>query len=144
MAYNSKHPALLVIDSRERNDGGTLDSFMLRLNPAIADIKGVSLLYASIGNPEDNHSELYWNLRIREFGLPVRCAQAGDDSTFIIPVNSAQGFRTIHKAGTDFSHVTVQQPAQEIQLLHVDLGLPGGYRPGLTNDWFCVLGLTYN
>ena len=69
MAYNSKHPALLVIDSRERNDGGSLDSFMLRLNPAIADIKGVSLLYASIGNPEDNHSELYWNLRIREFGL---------------------------------------------------------------------------
>ena len=143
MAYNSKHPALLVIDSRERA-GGSLDAFIIRLNPAIADIKGVSLLYASIGNPEDDHSELYWNLRIREFGLPVRCADAGDDSTFIIPVNSAQGFRTLHKAGADFSHVSVQQPANEIQTLTVELSLPGGIRPGLTNDWFAVLGLTYN
>ena len=144
MAYNSKHPALLVIDSRERNQGGSLDSFMLRLNPAIADIKGVSLLYASIPNPEDNDSELYWNLRIREFGLPVRCANAGDDTTFVIPVNSAQGFRTLFKSKADFSHVTVQQPAQEIQVLTVDLGLPGGYRPGLTHDWFIIIGLSYN
>ena len=57
----------------------------------------VFLLYASIANPDDEAAELYWGIRIREFGLPIRSAANSDSSTFVIPVNSPMGFRTIHR-----------------------------------------------
>ena len=49
---------MLIIDSRAREPGGSLDAFQIRIAPAIEGIRGVSLLYASLANPEDNEAEL--------------------------------------------------------------------------------------
>ena len=103
----SQRPSMLIIDSRAREPNGSLDAFQIRIQPAIEfDIRGVSLLYASIANPDDEAAELYWGIRKREFGLPIRSAANSDSATFIVPVNSAQGFRTLHRAKSDFSRTS--------------------------------------
>ena len=134
---------MLVVDSRARAPGGSLDSFQIRIAPAIEGVCGVSLLYASLANPDDNEAELYWLIRVREFGLPVRSASGADSGSFVVPVNSAQGFRTLHRSESDFNHIEVQQPANPIYSLTVEVSLPGGGRPNMTDDWFIVIGLSY-
>ena len=66
-----------------------------------------------------------------------------DGATFCIPVNNAQGFRTLHRAESDFEAVALQQPAADIHRLTVDLMLPGGARPSIQEPWFFVLKLEY-
>ena len=144
---------MLIVDSRAREQGGSLDAFQIRISPAIEGITGVSLLYASIANPDDLAAELYWGIRIREFGLPIRSAANSDSATSpsqarrtrtsAIPVNSSQGFRTLHRAESDFSRIEVQQPATPIYSLTVEVSLPGGQRPGLVDEWLLLIGLHY-
>ena len=140
---HSQQPSILVIDSRDAAVQGNYDSFVVTLKPSICGLSSARLLYANIGNPEDNNVDLFWLLRISEFGTPCRTANSQDGSTFVIPVNSAQGFRTLHKAESDFGHITLQQPAADIHRLTVDLMLPGGARPSIQEPWFFVLELKY-
>ena len=139
----SQRPSMLIVDARAREPGGSLDSFQIRIAPAITDIRGVSLLYTSIANPSDGDGEMFWSVRIREFGLPIRSAASSDSSTFVIPVNSPMGFRTIHRAESDFSRIEIQQPATPIYSLTVEITLPGGQRPQLQDEWLLLVGLYY-
>ena len=160
---HSQQPRILIVDSRASpQQGSTItfdveegaindfpapqvsyDSFTVTLKPPICGLRGVRLLYANIGNPEDNNVDLYWLLRISEFGISCRTSTASDGATFVIPVNSAQGFRTLHRAESDFEAVALQQPAADIHRLTVDLLLPGGVRPAIQEPWFFVLELRY-
>ena len=140
---HSQQPSILVIDSRDAAVQGNYDFFVVTLKPSICGLSSVRLLYANIGNPEDNSVDLFWLLRISEFGTPCRTVNSQDGSTFVIPVNSAQGFRTLHKAESDFGHVVLQQPAADIHRLTVDLLLPGRARPSFQELWFFVLELKY-
>ena len=142
---HSQQPRILIVDSRDAAAQGApnYDSFVVTLKPAICGLKGVRLLYANVGNPEDNAVDLYWLLRVGEFGTPARTASGSDGATFVIPVNSAQGFRTLHRAENDFEAIALQQPAADIHRLTVDLMLPGGARPSIQEPWFFVLKLEY-
>jgi hypothetical protein len=143
----SQQPSILVIDSRDAAVQGNYDSFTVVLKPAICGLTSARLLYANIPNPggvaviSDVH--LYWLLRIGEFGTPTRTANNQDGASFVIPVNSAQGFRTLHRAESDFGSVSLQQPAADIHRLTVDLMLPGGTRPSILEPWFFCLELKY-
>ena len=101
---------MLIIDSRARLPGGSIDQFQVHITPAIENVRGVSLLYASLANPDDNEAELYWLVRIREFGLPVRSAANSDSCSFVIPVSSPQGFRSLHAAESAFNRIEIQAP----------------------------------
>ena len=116
---------MLIIDSRAREPGGSLDAFTIRIQPAIENVRGVSLLYASLANPDDNEAEMYWLARIREFGLPVRSSANSDSATFVVPCSSSQGFRSLHAAESAFNRIEIQSPAQPIYSLNVEIGLPG-------------------
>ena len=137
----SQRPSMLVVESRAREPGGSLDSFQIRIQPAIENVRGVSLLYASLANPDDNEAELYWLARIREFGLGVRSAVNIDSSTFVIPVSSAQGFRSLHAAESAFNGIEIQTPAAPIY--NVEIGLPGGGRPNMQDEFVLIIGLNY-
>ncbi len=151
----SQQPSILVIDSRDAAQQGLVnfDSFTVVLKPAICGLTSVRLLYCNIPNVENiganilniEDVHLYWLLRIGEFGTPVRTANIQDGSSFVIPVNSAQGFRTLHRAESDFSHshIVLQQPTADIHRLTVDLMLPGNSRPLISEPWYFVLELKY-
>ena len=139
----SQRPSLLIVDSRARLPGGSLDAFTIRITPAIENVRGVSLLYASLAHPDDSEPEMYWLARIREFGLPVRSASNSDSSTFVIPVSSAQGFRSLRASESAFNRIEIQSPAQPIYSLNVDIGLPGGGRPNMTDEFVLIIGLEY-
>ena len=146
-------PRILIVDARDspqlRESDPTYpgyqdyDTFVVPLRPAISGLRGVRLVYANIGNPEDNAVDLYWLLRVGELGIQCRGANGSDGATFVIPVNSAQGFRTLHRGESDFSHIILQQPASDIHQLSVSLRLPGGGRPLIREPWFFVLELEY-
>ncbi len=142
---NSQQPSILVIDSRDAAAQGlvTFDSFTVVIKPAICGLVSVRLLYANIGNPEDNNVDLYWLLRISEFGTPTRTTNSQDGASFVIPVNSAQGFRTLHRSESDFSSVSLQQPSVDLHRLTVNLMLPGNTRPAIQEPWFFCLELKY-
>ena len=135
---------MLVIDSRMREQGGSLDNFTVRLQLAITDITSIRLLYASIGHPDDLVPELYWLIRVSQFGLGVRIAAGSDSASFIVPTNSAVGFRTLHRSQSDFNHLEVMRPSAAISSFDVSVILPGGGHPGLTDEWMCLIGLEYN
>ena len=149
----SQQPSILVIDSRDAAAQGllTFDSFTVVLKPAICGLVSVRLLYANVPNVENiggnilniGDVHLYWMLRIGEFGTPTRTANNQDGASFVIPVNSAQGFRTLHRAESDFGSVSLQQPAADIHRLTIDLMLPGGTRPSILEPWFFCLELKY-
>ena len=130
---------MLVIDSRMREAGGSLDNFTVRLQPAITDITSIRLLYASIGHPDDLIPELYWLIRVSQFGLGVRSAVGSDSASFIVPTDSVVGFRK-----SDFNHIELIRPAAAISSLDIQVLLPGGGRPGLTDEWMALIGLEYN
>ena len=134
---------MLIVDSRARLPGGSIDQFQVHITPAIENVRGVSLLYASLANPDDTEAELYWLARIREFGLGVRSAANSDSCSFVIPVSSAQGFRSLHAAESAFNRIEIQSPAQPIYSLNVELGLPGGGRPRMQDEFVLIIGLEY-
>ena len=139
----SARPSILIMDSRARLPGGSIDQFQIQIQPAIEGVRGVSLLYASLANPDDNEAELYWLARIREFGLPVRSAANSDSCSFVTPVSSSQGFRSLHAAESAFNRIEIQSPAQPIYSLNVEIGLPGGGRPMMTDEFVLIVGLEY-
>ncbi len=139
----SQRPSMLIIDSRAREQGGSIDQFQIRIAPAIENVRGISLLYASLANPDDEAAELYWLARIREFGLGVRSAANSDSATFVVPVSSSQGFRSLHAAESAFNRIEIQSPAQPIYSLNVEIGLPGGGRPNMTDEFVLIIGLEY-
>ena len=78
--------------------------------------------------------------------LACQCAPLqidSDSATFVVPVSSSQGYRTLFAAGQDYSHIELQQPATPIYSLSVEFSLPGGDSPNMTDEWFIVLSLTY-
>ena len=138
---DSKTPATLVLDSRDRV-GGTLDSFTINLRPCLSGVKAVRLLWASVPNPVGN-SQPYWLVRVPQFGIGARAGAESDSSTWIVPVDSAQGYRSIFREASDYAELALQQPSMDISSLNVSIYTRGGTPAGLGNDWFLVLGLAY-
>ncbi len=83
----SQQPSILVIDSRDAAAQGllTFDSFTVVLKPAICGLVSVRLLYANVPNPDDANIDLYWLLRIAEFGAPCRTANNQDGEASLSP-----------------------------------------------------------
>ncbi len=138
---DSKTPATLVLDSRDRV-AGSLDAFTVNLRPGLSGVKAVRLLWASVPNPVGN-TQPYWLVRIPQFGLGVRAGSETDSSTWIIPVDSAQGYRSIFRESSDYAEVCLQQPSSDISTLDVRIMTRGGAPAGLGNEWFLVLGVSY-
>ena len=127
---------MLIIDSRAREPGGSLDGFQIRIAPAIEGIRGVSLLYASIANPDALLGHPYT-------GIWLANPQRGELGQRNVYCAGQLGFRTLHRAESDFSRIEIQTPATPIYSLTVEVSLPGGQRPGSSSEWLMLVGLHY-
>jgi hypothetical protein len=131
------HSQLLIVDSRDRLAGGTVSDFFLNLRGAVEDVRAVRLLYADIPSP-DGDTEPYYLIQT-SLGSHVRGAVEGASSaTFVVPRNSAAGFRTIHAQNSTFPAVVYEKPGRSLSSLAISVRVRSG-SANLTAEWYMVL-----
>ena len=96
-----KNPSTLIIDSRDRTGPLSYDNFSVTVSPAIAGATKVRLLFASIGVPLASN-EPYYLIRCPQLGIGVRSAAGSSGTTFVIPVDSQPGYRTLFGSQSEF------------------------------------------
>ena len=144
MLHPRRNPTTVIIDSRDRIGSVNYDTFSVLISPAISDATGVRLLFASIGVPLLS-IEPFYMIRCAQLGISVRAAAGGTGCTFVVPVSSQPGYRSLHGAENEFSHkVTLQQPAEEFSRLDFQVLVRGGGPAGLTEDLYMILEISYD
>ena len=128
---------LLIIDSRDRLPGGSVNDFRVDLRNALSNVQSVRLLYANIASPSGDVQPYY--LIRTSLGSHVRPAVEGDSATFVVPRSAASGFRTFHAENTTFPAIVFETPGRSLSSLEVSVRAHGGASAGLTGDWFCVV-----
>lgn len=91
----------IVIDSKDKLDGGTNTNFTIQLYQELISPRRGTLLFANLPTANDN-TESYFLVRIQEFGIGVQSGSANGYGSFVIPVTTGSGFRNIHQIGQDF------------------------------------------
>jgi hypothetical protein len=145
MLHLKRNPTTLIIDSRDRiGSSVNYDTFSVLISPAISNATGVRLLFASVGVPL-LCTEPYFMLRSPQLGIAVRAAAGGTGCTFVVPVSSQPGYRSLHGAENEFSHkVTLQQPAEEFSRIDFQVLVRGGGAAGLTDESYYIIEISYD
>jgi len=139
-----KNPSTLIIDSRDRTGPLSYDNFSVTVSPAIAGATKVRLLFASIGVPLASN-EPYYLIRCPQLGIGVRSAAGSSGTTFIIPVNSQPGYRSLFGSQNEFLYsANLQQPSDDISRLDFQILKYGGAAAGMTTDSYYVIELSYD
>jgi len=115
----------IIIDSRSRIAGIDASNFTINMSPAMHNVGRVKLSFASlpVGVGSD---QLYWCVTIPELGIAARGANAGVCScTFIVPVLSGEGYRTLFNSMTSYEPIADANGATLTQL-NVRLHYPDG------------------
>ena len=145
MLHLKRNPTTLIVDSRDRiGSSVNYDTFSVLISPAISNATGVRLLFASVGVPL-LCTEPYFMLRSPQLSIAVRAAAGGPGCTFVVPVSSQPGYRSLHGAENEFSHkVTLQQPAEEFSRIDFQVLVRGGGAAGLTDESYYILEISYD
>ena len=91
----------IILDSRDKVSGTNSD-FVLQFNPALNNVNKATLLFGNIPTANDN-TESYFLIQIPQLGISVRGANPYSNGTFLIPITSGSGFRSIHQISSDFA-----------------------------------------
>ena len=84
-------------------------------------------------------------IRSPQLGIAVRAAAGGTGCTFVVPVSSQPGYRSLHGAENEFSHkVTLQQPAEEFSRLDFQVLVRGGGPALLDTESYFILEISYD
>ena len=144
MLHPKRNPTTLILDSRDRIGPLSYDTFSVAVSPAIVDATKIRLLFASVPVPLLS-TEPYYMVRCGQLGLSVRAASGASGCTFIVPVSSQPGFRSLHGAENEFSHKdALQQPAEDISRLDVQILVRGGAAAGLTDESYYIIEISYD
>ena len=144
-AHNMLRNAItLIVDSRDRVGALNYDNFSINVSPAIVGATKAKLLFASVGVPLAS-TEPWFVVRSPQLGLGVRTANAASGCSFIIPVSSQPGFRSLHTSAGEFSHVnTLTSPSEDISRLDFSILKWNGAAAGLTEDSFYIVELSFD
>ena len=143
-AQARRNASTLIIDSRDRTGPLSYDNFSVTVSPAIAGATKVRLLFASIGVPLTS-TEPYYLIRCPQLGIGVRSAAGSSGTTFIIPVNSQPGYRSLFGSQNEFLYsANLQQPADDLSRLDFQILKYSGAAAGMTTDSYYVIELSYD
>lgn len=122
-----------IVDSRNRVAGDSTNNFVLNLTPALRDVKGVKLAYASIPVVELSN-QLYWCISITELGLHTRGSN-GDASkcTFSVPITSGGGYRSFFNSMSSYEPVA-NGNGETLTQMSVRLHYPDGTAVDTNNE----------
>ena len=77
--------------------------------------------------------------------IGVRSAAGSSGTTFIIPVNSQPGYRSPFGSQNEFLYsANLQQPADDISRLDLQILKYGGAAAGMTENSYYVIELSYD
>ena len=139
-----RNAVTLIVDSRDRTGALSFDQFSINVSPAIVGATKAKLLYSSIGVPLTS-TEAWYVARCPQLGLGVRTANAASGCSFLLPVSSQPGYRSLHTSAGEFSHVnTLTSPSEDISRLDFSILKYGGGAAGLDTESFFVLELSYD
>ena len=139
----TRNSVTLIVDSRDRIGALNYDSFSINVSPSITQATKAKLLFASIGVPLAS-TEPWFAVRCPQLGIGVRTANAASGASFLLPVNSQPGFRSLHTAG-EFSHVnTLTSPSEDISRLDFSILKYGGAAAGLDTESFYIVELSFD
>ena len=139
-----KNPTTLIVDSRDRIGPLNYDTFSITVSPPIVDVTKVRLLFASIAVPLTS-TEPYYLIRCPQLGIGVRSAAGSSGTTFIIPVNSQPGYRSLFGSQNEFLYsANLQQPADDISRLDFQILKYGGAAAGMTENSYYVIELSHD
>ena len=139
-----KNSTILIVDSRDRLGALNYDNFSVSVSPAITGASSAKLLYSSIGIPATS-TEPWYAVRSSQLGLGMRTANAASGCSFLLPVSSQPGYRSLHTSAGEFSHVnTLTSPSEDISRLDFSILKYGGGAAGLDTESFFVLELSYD
>lgn len=106
----------IILDSRDKVSGTNSD-FVLQFEPELSNVKKATLLFGNIPTANDN-TESYFLIQIPQLGMSVRSGNPYGQGTFILPVTSGSGFRSIHQISSDFATET-SAPGISINQLNI-------------------------
>jgi hypothetical protein len=130
----------LIIDSRDKASG-TDSNFKLNLTPAIHNAKKIKLLFANVPTSLDNEEPFYL-ITIPQFSTTVSNHNGSNvEGTFIVPITSAGGFRSIHQTGSDFPLIATNEGV--ISMLDVRITNRFGVLIEPAGDMLLVIQLEY-
>ena len=139
-----RNSTTLIVDSRDRMGAINYDNFSVSVSPAITGATTAKLLYSSVGVPLTS-VEPWFAVRCPQLGLGVRTANAASGCSFLLPVSSQPGYRSLHTSAGEFSHVnTLTSPSEDISRLDFSILKYGGAAAGLTDESFYVIELSYD
>ena len=109
----------IVIDSRDLISGSNTN-FTIQLNQELIAPRKGTLLFANIPTANDN-VESYFLVRIQEFGIAVQSGSENGYGTFIVPITSGSGFRSLHQQNQDFtSSVSIHNTIDQLNVQIID------------------------
>ena len=139
-----RNSTILNVDSRDRIGPLNYDQWSVAVSPAITGATTAKLLYSSIGVPIAS-TEPWFAVRCPQLGLGIRTANAASGCSFLLPVSSQPGYRSLHTSAGEFSHVnTLTSPSEDISRLDFSILKYGGAAAGLTDESFYVIELSYD
>ena len=90
----------IIVDSRDKVSG-TNTNFTIQFQTALHNVNKATLLFGNLGTSQTN-TESYFLILILDLGVSCRGAN-NTAGTFILPITSGSGYRSIHQISSDFS-----------------------------------------
>ena len=127
----------IILDSRDKISGTNSD-FVLQFEPALENVRKATLLFGNIATADTN-TESYFLVQIPELGMSVRAGNNNARGTFVLPVTSGAGFRSIHQISSDFATETTAAGISINQLTVRIIDRTGSLAPSSDGDILMIL-----
>ncbi len=131
----------IIIDSRDRVEGGSPSDFFVNFRPGVPNVRSVRLLYVDLPSPGGvSANELYYYIGT-SLGSAVRPASQGQPITFVVPRSGADGYRTFWTQDSQFNQVLYERPEEHVSSLAVSVRTRAG-TAALASEWYMVIECT--
>ena len=124
-----------ILDSRDRESSGSINSFTVILDQPLRDVSEFRLKFCSLTAVD---AEPYYLLKVRELqGNDVISKNTSDSAQYVIPLDQPAASAVYLRAGESFQSST-KASVNNINRLQISVHKRGGQQPTLVNEWWAL------